>query len=309
MDITQLAIGDFFLQSVRASAFNLMSAKGSGLNLAVSDFISIGLLVAVTIKGILIMGGNLVGNAKSIFKMAVWALVAIGITTPSIYQSMVILPIIELRDNLSIYFVSNDGYRHESLFEAISGSFNYMFHYAFKIMADGGWRNPTPIIAGIAMGLVYGVYYVAIVLNLVLCEVILSFLFLMGLLIIPLSTFETLRGMLKSWLTLILQYSLVVICSSVFISILNNISMMAVENLIKIKGVEGITSPWIGLALITACFGIVIMKVAFDVSAHLSGGMMGAGNDGMNSVKSSMGNVAGTLRAADTIRKRFVKNN
>lgn len=297
IDLADITVGDFLLSSIRSSGFSLIGLKGEGLASAVHTFMSIGLVAAIVIKGVLIMYGDLVGTGKSLLKMCLWAVIGIAITEPSLYSRLVITPSIEIRDNLSIFMVSSDDYisSNGGIFEAISGSFNYMFNYAFSLFKEGGMTNITPIIAGLVVSLVYGLYYFSIVVNMVLCEIILNFLYLFGLLIIPLSAFETLRGTLKSWATLIAQYSLVVICSSMFISILNNINKQAIENLSQIKGVDGILSPWMGLVLLVAAFGVLIMKVAFDVAAHLSGGMLGAGKDGGASVSSGLKSVGSAI--------------
>ena len=297
IDLADITVGDFLLNSVRESGFSLIGAKGVDLAEAVHTFISIGLVVAIIIKGLMIMHGDLVGTSKSLLKMCLWAVIGIAITEPSLYTSLLIMPSIDIRDNLSIFMISNDDYEASNIgiFGAISDSFNYMFNYAFALFNEGGMTNITPIIAGLVVSLVYGLYYLSIVVNMVLCEIILNFLYLFGLLVIPLSAFETLRGTLKSWATLIAQYSLVVICSSMFISILNNINRQAIENLSQIKGVDGILSPWMGLVLLVAAFGVLIMKVAFDVAAHLSGGMLGAGKDGGASVSSGLKSVGSAI--------------
>lgn len=293
MDVT---VGDFLLNEVRNGGFAVIFSKGAGLAESAHVLLSFGIVVSIIIKGMLMMYGDLISTSKSLLKMSLWAVVGIAITQPSVYMNLVVQPSIEVRDNLSIFLVSNDGYlKYNSIFEAISGSFNYMFNYAWNLVEDGSLTSPAPALAGLVVFIVYGVYYFSVVVNLVLCEIVLSFLFAMGLIIIPLSAFETLRGTLKSWATLIMQYSMVIICSSLFISILNSINTHAISKLAEIKGIDGILSPWMGLVLLVACFGVLIMKTAFDVAAHLSGGMLGAGKDGGASISSGLKSVGSAV--------------
>lgn len=299
MDVT---VGDFLLNEVRNGGFSVIFSKGSGLSESAHLLLATGLIVSIVIKGILIMNGDLIGSGKALLKMSLWAVIGVSITNPSVYMDFVVLPSINIRDNLAVYLVSNDGYKeYNSTFEAISGSFNYMFNYAWKLVDSGSITSPAPVLAGLIVFIVYGLYYFSIVVNLVLCEVVLSFLFAMGLLIIPISAFETLRGILKSWITLILQYSMVVICSSLFVSILNSINAHAISKLAEMKGIEGILSPWMGLVLLVACFGVLIMKIAFDTSAHLSGGILGSGKDGSSAVSSGLSSAASSMNGIKSL--------
>ncbi|MUK91896.1 hypothetical protein GNP80_05530 [Aliivibrio fischeri] len=288
------SVGDFLLDGIRTGAFNLIADKGADLFNMTHTLISSLLTCSIVIYGVRYMLGDMESTNKNLFTTCVWVILAIGITEPSSYFNMIVLPILQTKDNLAIFFISNrwDG---GSLFSNISDSFSRMFGHALALIDSGSFvSNFTPILAGLLIGAVYGVYYFLAVSNMLLCELILMLLMFFGLLILPLSGFQLARGLAKSWIVSIIKYALISIITTIIISLLDAINKPIIQKLLvdsyqngEIE--DGILSPYMGLVLVIGGFGVLLMRLTMEIAAEISGGVM---SDGMAASKMA-GSAAG----------------
>jgi len=147
------------------------------------------------------------------------------------------------------------------------------------------------------------------------CELSLGIIFLFGSIIIPISGFQSARGLGKSWLIAIFKYMSVFFVISFIISILNIISDITISELmneIYINGQMdddniGLNSPTFGAVLLTGIFGIYLLLQAMEFTTEITGGVMSDAGKGVTSVtntaKTSMNAMKGGGRALSALKK------
>jgi len=284
-------VGDFLLNLINNGAYLLLQSKGGELLNAMHTVVSATLLLSIAIYGVLIMTGDLTASGKKLTITCLWVVIAMGVTDPDIYLNSIINPIIQTKNNLSSFLLMGDS--NKTLFEGLSDSFSRIFGHAVALIDSGGMTNLTPVLAGLSIFVIYGIYYTAIVANLLFCDLVIYVLFLLGLMIIPLSAFETFRGIFKSWVTIISKYCLVFIISAMIISLLNTVNAYLIQQLLiesyQNGEVEsGILSPYFGAALLMGIFGAYLMTKAMELSGELTGGAMSDGSTGMKSISNTV---------------------
>lgn len=174
------SVGDFLLDGIRTGAFELISNKGLDLFNMTHTLISSLLTCSIIIYGVRYMLGDMAGSNKGLMTTCIWVILAIGVTEPSSYFNMIVLPLLQTKDNLAIFFIS-DNWNGGSLFSNISDSFSRMFGHAKALLDSGSFMsNFTPILIGLLIGGIYGIYYFFAVANILLCELILLLLLFLG---------------------------------------------------------------------------------------------------------------------------------
>lgn len=298
-----IAVGDYLLNLIRLGSLDLLTDKGQGLVDSIHTFLSSALLFSILVYGVRIMAGDLAGSGKELALTSIFVVLAISITTPNIYYDFIIKPVIETRDNLSVFIV-NFKY-NQSLFESIGASFYRMFGHGKALIDSGSIMsgNITPILAGIAVFVIYGIYYTLIVANLLFCELVVFTLFLLGLLIIPVGAFKTARGCLKGWVIALVKYNFVFIIVCMIISIVNAINepiinKMLVESYQNGEIKEGLLNPNFGMVLIMGCFGAYLMSKSMEVAAELTGT---TATDGAIGAKSLANTVTSSVKGMGAV--------
>lgn len=297
-----LSIGDYLLTLIRFGGLGLLSEKGGDLSKQIHYLMSSFLILSVLIYGIRIMAGDLIGSGKELILTGVMTVLAIGITSPEQYYNLIISPILNTRDNLSVFFVSDES--GKMFFEGIGSGFYRMIAHGYALIDSGSVMsgNIAPILAGIVVMLSYGIYYMLIVANLLFCELIITVLFIVGLISIPIGVFRTTRNIFKGWVNSLVKYNLVFVMTAIVASVVNSINEPIISELLietyqygEVK--EGILNPKFGMVLIMACFGSYLMLKVMELTAEITGGIA---SDGATGAKSLANTARGALRTINT---------
>lgn len=292
----QMAVGDWLSNMIRMAIHSFISGKYRDLNQAIWLLMSGTLIISIIIYGFRIMFGDLLSTGKSLLKTCVIAVIAISITQPEIYQSLILDSIFKTKDNLSSFIMSGDS--KTSMYEAFSNTNYRMFAHASNIIdAAGNLDFRLYAIAG-SIYLIFGTYYCLFIGVTLFSELALGVLILFGVLIIPLSAFELFRGMLKNWLKSIMKYIAVFVVISFIVSMLNIISNILIENLMQEIYTDssnsldgdaiGLNNPTFGAVLLIGVFGSYLLFQAMEFASEITGGAMSDGKAGVTSVTNTI---------------------
>ena len=305
-----MVVGDFLLNLINQGAVTLLETKGGELLNSIHTVVYVTLILSITIYGVLIMTGDMASSGKKLLITCLWVVVAMEVTNPEFYFNFVITTVIQTKNNLASFLLAGDN--GNTLFEGLSVSFSKIFGHALALIDSGGMTNLAPVLAGLSIFVIYGIYYASIVANLLFCDLVIYVLFLLGLMIIPLSAFQTFRGIFKSWVTIISKYCLVFIISAMIISLLNNVNTYLIQQLLiesyQNGEVEsGILSPYFGATLLMGIFGAYLMTKAMELSGELTGGAMSDGSTGMKSISNTVKSGLNGLNQGSNMAGKGIK--
>ncbi len=308
MEFTEtMTLGDYLAGFIAEGGTEFIRHRITGLGLNVSTLINSCLLCSITIYGIKFMAGELATTGKQMIIMFVWLILGMGITSESIYLDLM-FTIFEVRDNLTAYLMlGNTDY---SIYQSFSIANNKMFVHAVNLFNAAGWTDIFMILTAASIFLIYGIYYFLFIAITLFCDLSLIILMIFGAIIIPISAFQSCRGLMKSWLTAILKYCTVFAVVGVIVSILNFISTDLIGQLMssvyvnndliedKLDAMFELTI--LGGVLMVGAFGIYLLMSAMEFATEMTGGVMSDGGKGVsaitNSAKSVMRGGGGMLR-------------
>lgn len=304
-------IGDLLLMFVK-QGFGSLMITGSSLSVGFKIFFGVSLVLCVFIYGLRIMFGDLVGTGRELLKTCLWAMFGLAFLDSSLYLSMLVEPIHTLKDNLAIFMVPGT---KGTVFSSVQASFAALMGHGMALVDSGSiMTNLMPIVIGAVVMLVCGVYYIAIVANLLFCELSLYILYFLGMFIIPLGAFQSARPIFKSWVKAIAKYGLVFVITGVVVGLIDGAMRPLLQEVLNQSYLDGgyseggVSSIYLGGVIVLSCFGAYLMTKAMELAAELTGGVMSEGAAGTaslgNGIKSSMnqinsirGGVSGTMKA------------
>lgn len=294
-----LTPGDLILTYVKIG-FTTITNKGSDALPHFGLFFGSLLTLALIIHGTLLIVND--GKPKEAAKTAVWALIAWSFVDSKFYESFLVNPLITTRDNLAIFLMpSDDG----TIFQSVQGSFAKLSGFGFSLIDSGGVTNITPIVIGLAVLLICGLYYLAILANLLFCEISLYLLFFFGLFIIPLGAFESARPMFKSWCGAIAKYVGVFIMIGALVGIIDAAMRPLLQDVISAsyssEGYkQGSSSIYLASVLALGSFGSYLLFKAMELTTEITGGVMSDGATGSQSIVNSAKTTLNTINRGAT---------
>lgn len=293
-------VGDILLSYVQLGYITMMD-KGGDLLIGFKALYGTMLLCSVIIYGTLIIAGQIAGNGKELVKTCIWAVAASSLLNSNIYNSLIIEPIHYTKDNLAIFMAPGTG---STVFESIQASFAGLMGYGQALIDSGSiMTNLMPIVVGGTVMLVSGIYYIAIVANLLFCELSLYLLYFLGMFIIPLAAFQSARPMLKSWAKAIAKYCLVFVVTGSLVGLLDATMRPLLQEVLTQSyqnggySDKGVSSIYLACVITLSCFGAYLMTKVMEFSAELTGGVMSEGAAGTKSISDGFKN---TMNAAST---------
>lgn len=293
-----LAIGDYFLNLLRAGVLNFISGRYAGLTDAFHTVFSVGLILSFMIQGFKVMGGDIQKSPRQMAVTAIWILVAIPITAPTTYYDFIFFPFFTAKDNLSLFLYSGN-LDDMSIYAATQSSFYRMMSLAGDLISQGGVTELKPVVMGCAIGIIFGVYFFVLLGVTLFNEFALGIVLALGGIIIPLSAFPSCRGVLKSWIIDCLKYAAFCIVVAVIISILSIIMDELVAEVMRSSydGDEAtVDGSWTALfaTLTLGAFGIYMMFKASEIAQALTGGVMSDGASGVSAITNGVTNTINT---------------
>ena len=307
--IVNNSFGDYLSDQIRGASEFVIAAKYSGFATAIMPTIHACLIFCLMIYGIRIVTGDEISTMKQAGITAVWVIVGIGLTTPSMFNYFIYTPYFALKDNLTAFIMIGD--TSDTIYTAFSNANYRMFAHAANIMDKAGLTDVSMWVTAIAIYIIYGAYYVVFLAVTLYCEMAVNLIMLLGAFIIPLSGFQSMRGMGKSWLLSLFKYFAVFVVIAFIVSLLNIISDALITSLMqevyvsRNGGMDSnavkLDSPIFGATLAIGAFGLYLMYQAMEFASEMTGGVMSDGKAGMtaisNTVKSSMKNMGVNLGA------------
>lgn len=286
----QLTLGDWLVSMIRSAIGAFISGRFASLGEAIHTVISSCLVFAIVVHGVRVMTGDAVGSLKELVKTALWIILAIGITEPQNFSSLIFQPFYSVKDNFSSFILT--GNTNETLYEAFSNTNSRMFAHANNILDEAGWTDIGMIFTAAIIYLIYGAYYCLFLGITLYCELSLGTIMLFGAIIIPLSGFQSARQLGKSWIVSLVKYFSVFIIVAFSIGLLNYISDMLIDALMQEVYIQdelndqafGLDSPVFGGTLLVGVFGCYLLFQAMEFAAELTGGVMSDGAKGVTSV-------------------------
>lgn len=293
-------IGDYIVENIRSASEYLIQGKYSQLSQAIHPTISIALVFAITVHGLRVMTGDAISTLKQLIITSVWVVIALTLVTPSIFFNVVYLPFFEVKDSLTAYLMV--GSHDKTVYGAFSEANIRMFAHAGNILDKAGMTDVSMIATALIIYIIYGAYYAIFVAVTLYCELAVNILMLLSCLIIPLSGFQSGRGLGKSWLIALIKYFVVFVIIGFIVSLLNIISDAFISELMaEVYSNRGggmdtdavqLNSPIFGGTLICGLFGVYLMYQAMEFASEITGGVMSDGKTGATAI----GNAANAAR-------------
>lgn len=290
-------IGDLIMASIALGKGRIEDKFGYLLDAFNDLFITL-LYISILLYSIAILFRNM-HLFKEIAVMFVWVSVTTSIVKSGFYYDFFQL-LMATRIKISIFLATGEGH---TIFSAIQDSFSALYGLGAALIDSGSMMtNVMPIVIGCTVNLICAIYYVSLVANLLLCELLLYILYFLGTFILLISCFKSARPMLQSWIKAIAKYSLVFVISGIVISLIDAAMRPILHEVIFQSyqdggySASGIPMKWLGAVLVLGCFGAVLMVKAMEISSELTGGVMSDGNAGVQSIKNAFNTTRNTLR-------------
>ena len=302
------AIGDFLSEVIREAGRAFIKARFSGLGLNVKTLISMSLYLSLIIYGIKFIAGDLAASGKSAAITCIWVVLGLQITSYSFYSNYIYDTIFIVKDNLAGYLMAGTG--GWSLYQSFSIANNRMFEHAYLLVKAASWSDWWPLLSGGIISIVYGLYYIIFIAITIYAELGIIILLLLGSIVIPISGFQSMRGLFKSWMVALIKYIAIFVIIAVVVSLLNKISSLAVNGLMEVSYGNGVISEdnvaeeggvsrmLTGLVLIIGCLGIFLLLQTLEFASELTGGVMSgtSGAGAMRGTASAVGAGGGVVK-------------
>lgn len=305
--------GDAVLEYFRFSAENLLFEKTAPL----ADAIYLTLIAFSTLVwimfGVMWMFGKVHETKDEMMKSAFLIMITSSITV-GVYQEWVIIPVLDLSNNLAVFFTdSNQG----TVFESIDKTFGNILGLGWDLIKSGGMMNLSPVFSGLAIVVMYGVCYAVYALVVIFSHFVLSIFFILGILLIKLSIFKCWRPVLKSWGQAVLKFSLVPVFATIIVIFSSSLAEMSILSIIDkttidwanykefIDKTDVATTYEYFVLILTAFVTIYLLMKTIETVSELTGGVA---NDMSGSIRGAVGGAKATYGAAKISMNKMAKN-
>lgn len=292
------AVLQFFSKELSLGVFEKMGVLSGALHGTIAAFLS----VVVVGYGTLLILNKVDGTKDDLFKMAVIAMLAVSLT-PDIYMSMIVFPILEISQGLTIFMSGSEG---GTIFEAINSTFFGVIDYGFKMISEGGVTDLMPVIAGIITIGSFLAAYSLFAISVIFANFMLSIIFMFGFILIKLCVFKVWRPVFKTWVQSVVKFSFVPILSTTIVAFSASLVQNVMNGLIEKKLDPDVTSEslmasneyWI--IILTGVVCAYAMSKVIETAAELTGGVA---NDLGGATRGAASSAMATARGAGIASK------
>ncbi len=272
MAFENINLGDFFLHQITNATKIIIISTNEPLASSILLLVKSILILSLVGYGIRFMLGDIASTGKQLAITCVWCLFGMGVIEPSFYFGYIVTPLTYSMHNLTGLFLT--GSAEQTAFQAIGNSFETVFRYALLMIKEGGIYNLVPVLVGSALCVIYGLYYAAATIVILMSQIGLSLFWIFGIIVIPISAFQMFRGMFKAWVVAIFKYSMVMVVVSCLLTLLNQVSIeILLELLGDMSNSDGAGGIADGALLLNGLFGFALISKAIEITAELTGGI------------------------------------
>lgn len=316
VDLVSMTIGDYLSGYIMDGGKSFIEARFEGLGFNIATVIRSSLLCSLTIYGIKFMMGEMASSGKQMLTTFVWVLLAMGVTTGDFYMAWVFDTIFEVKGNLASYLMYGSG--DWTIYQSFSLANSKMFLHGMNLFKAASFYDVFQWASATAIFIIFGLYYFLFIAITLYCDFALCILILLGAIIIPISGFQSARGLMKSWVVAVIKYCAVFVVVGVIVSLLNVISTDLIGELmfsIYAKGdlnnsIESASQEQymlFGGVLILGCFGVYLLLQAMEFATEMTGGVMSNGAQGatalVSSIKAGSNAASGGIKALKMAKK------
>lgn len=292
-------VGDFFIAQIQDGVFGIIGSTFSPLAESMHSLLVASMVCAIVIFGIRITLNDSKASLREFVVTLIWGMTSLGVVEPEFYQTWIVETVWSLADGFATLILSGE-FGEMSIFGAISKSFSRVFFFVGELFKVWSVSNVLPLIVGLVTGAFYGAFYAYMLVLVLFVNVILGILFILGVIIIPLGAFEMWRSVVKSWVQALLKYSAVSLFVATIALITNKLVIIAIGTL-STEAINAdsyyehisVLSSSLAVLLLTACFGIALLKKTMELTGEITGGVM---SDTKGAVSGAVGDTASAIK-------------
>lgn len=292
-------VGDFFVAQIQDGIFGIIGTTFAPLTASMHSLLVATMVCSLVVFGIRITLNDSKASKREFVVTLIWGMTSLGIVEPEFYQKWIVDTVWSLADGFASLMLSGE-FGNLSLFGAISKSFQRVFYFVGELFKVWSVTNVLPLLIGIVTGAFYGIFYAYMLVLVLFVNVILGIMFILGAIIIPLAAFEMWRAVFKSWIQSILKYSAVSLFVATIALISNKLVVIAIGTL-SMEALNAdsyyehlsILSSSLAVLLLTACFGVALLKKTMELTGEVTGGVM---SDTRGAVGGAVGDTASAIK-------------
>jgi type IV secretory pathway VirB6-like protein len=268
----------------------------------------------IVCMAIFLMYGNGGEKTKSLgVSIILLALLWAMIMETNLYFNWFIDPIVGITLDLSSFFIGAVGSDNfpvgsglSTLFKNLDAISFKVFDLAFKVKPSGNfalnaWSYlQTGLLAVILLGC-FTAAYVAFLVQIILGFFSMYVMFVVGGICIFFAAFRQTRFIFWAWLKAVINYSLLVVFSSIVMSICFFGLSDAIDKLIVYKGAAALATPAYWMTICWAILTFAMLRKAADYASSLSGGQAGSTSNIVGSIGAAAGIGAGMIGLKSTM--------
>lgn len=302
-------IGDTVLAVFAYIRNSIIVDKYGDINNAIHNFLFSVLGLVMVIRAILGMSGRITVHMREIGISAIWLLIALSVSAPSVYVEWLVIPITSIGGAFTSLLTNNYGSAFEGINILLSNTLSIIDQMQSELGVTDLLYKLILFVCGGLYVLLYGMYIIVVVYS----QFSLTILFLFGGLIMQISAFKTCRGMLKSWGQAVAKYTLVSVVAALIMGITYGFASLVLAEYLDFLGSDAANFDastgfnylfWLFVAV--GFVGVILMMKAIEITTEMTGGIATDMSQSFNAAANGVNAASTPLKlAASGLKKKI----